>query len=244
MHHTARTTLVAVTLLAVASAASLCGCASHSRSASGPVAGPVTKAEQQAMTPQQALDRLAAGNERFVAGKSMHRNFPEQVRATAPGQFPYAVVLSCMDSRSAPEIIFDQGLGDLFVPRLAGNYVQADMLGGMEFATKVSGARLIVVVGHSACGAVMGACDNVELGNLTTVIQAIRPAVANVQTNSADRSSANPAFVRAVTIENVRLAVAKIRSDSPILRDLEQSGQIKIVGAMHELDTGKVVWLN
>lgn len=244
MHHIARTALVAVSLFTVVSAAGLPGCASHTSTRNAPLSGTMTRAEQQAMSPQQALDRLAAGNDRFVAGKSVDRDFPEQVRETATGQYPYAVVLSCIDSRSAPEIIFDQGLGDLFVPRIAGNYVQADLLGSMEFATKVAGARLVVVVGHTECGAVKGACDNVELGNLTTVIQAIRPAVNNVQTPSADRGSGNSAFVRAVTIENVRLTVEKIRTDSPILRDLEQSGQITIVGALHELDSGKVVWLN
>jgi len=196
------------------------------------------------MTPDQAVARLAAGNKRFVAGQSENRDYVAQARTTASGQYPFAVVLSCIDSRAAPEIVFDQGIGDVFVPRIAGNYVQADILGSMEFATKVAGAKVIVVVGHSECGAVKGACDDVQLGNLTTVIQAIRPAVKSVQNVSGERNSSNHEFVREVTVKNVQLTVEKIRTDSPILRELEQSGQIKIVGAMYDLATREVVWLN
>jgi len=204
----------------------------------------MTQAQQVAMTPDQALARLVEGNNRFVAGTSIHRDHPAQVATTALGQFPFAIVHSCIDSRSAPEIVFDQGLGDLFAPRIAGNYVQSDILGSMEFAAKVAGARLILVVGHSACGAVMGATDNVQLGNLTTVIQSIRPAVEQVKNVPGERNSKNAAFVTAATEMNVRMTVAKIRRDSTILRGLENSGQIKIVGALHDIATGKVTILN
>jgi carbonic anhydrase len=149
-------------------------------------------------------------------------------------------VLSCVDSRSSPEIVFDQGVGDLFVARVAGNYSTKDIIGSMEFATKVAGAKLIVVLGHNQCGAIKGACDNIELGNLSTVIQALRPAVDDVQGFSDDRSSKNDKFVQAVAEANVRRTVAHIRSDSPILSELERSGQLKIVGAMYDISNGQV----
>jgi carbonic anhydrase len=202
----------------------------------------IDKAEQSTITPDAALARLEEGNRRFVSGESLRRDYPAQVKATASGQYPMAVVLSCIDSRSGPEIVFDQGIGDLFVARVAGNYVQADILGSMEFATKVAGAKLIVVMGHTECGAIKGACDNVELGNLTTVIQALRPAVDDVKDIQDDRTSKNKKFVQLVAEANVRRTVAKIREDSPILRELEQSGQIKIVGAMNDLSTGLVTF--
>ncbi|MDZ4831331.1 MAG: carbonic anhydrase family protein [Phycisphaerae bacterium] len=229
--------------IVLVSSATFLGCANNSATRA-PMSATTTKAEQQAMTPDQAVARLAAGNKRFVAGQSENRDYVAQARTTASGQYPFAVVLSCIDSRAAPEIVFDQGIGDVFVPRIAGNYVQADILGSMEFATKVAGAKVIVVVGHSECGAVKGACDDVQLGNLTTVIQAIRPAVKSVQNVSGERNSSNHEFVREVTVKNVQLTVEKIRTDSPILRELEQSGQIKIVGAMYDLATREVVWLN
>jgi carbonic anhydrase len=218
------------------------GCATQATA--GASSATIDKAQQQAMTPDQALSRLAEGNKRFVAGTSFHRDFTAQRNATATGQYPFAVVLSCIDSRSAPEIVFDQGIGDLFVPRIAGNYAQADILGSMEFATKVAGARLIVVMGHTECGAVKGACDNVEFGNLTTVIKAIRPAVDDVKDISTDRTSKNHQFVAEVTEMNVRRTVAKIRSDSAIIHELEASGQVKVLGAIHDLATGRVTFLN
>jgi len=204
----------------------------------------MTKAAQQAMTPDAAILRLADGNARFASGRSVHPNFLAQADAAAGGQYPFAVVLCCIDSRSAPEIIFDQGIGDLFVPRVAGNYSTVDILGSMEFATAVAGAKAIMVVGHTGCGAVMGACDNVQMGNLSAVIDAIRPAVMAVPGFQNDRTSTNTAFVNAVTEENVRRTVAKIRSDSAILRELEQSGKIKIVGAMHDLSTHRITFLH
>jgi carbonic anhydrase len=230
---------LAATLAAAAIVASFAGCASHK----AVTTNIMTQAEQQAMSPDDAVARLAEGNRRFMTGQADPRDLPAQVQGSATAQFPFAVVLSCIDSRSSPELVFDQGLGDIFAPRIAGNYVQADLLGSMEFATKVAGARLIVVMGHNACGAVMGACDDVQMGNLTTVIQAIRPAVNAVQTPTTNRTSANAEFVQKVAVENVRLTVEKIRTDSPILRDLERSGKIKIVGAMQDLNTGAVQFL-
>lgn len=231
---------VASLFLAAASGCSTggAGTSTHAHTAA------MSSEKQKAMTPDQALARLADGNRRFVQGTSLRRDLGAQRAATAPGQHPFAVVLSCIDSRSAPEIVFDQGIGDIFSPRIAGNYANTDILGSMEFATKVAGARIVVVVGHTACGAVMGACDNVELGNLTTVIRAIRPAVDATPGAGADRSSGNEAFVLAVTETNVRRTVDRIRSESEILRDLERSGQIKVVGAMHDLATGRVTFLN
>jgi carbonic anhydrase len=200
------------------------------------------KAAQSQITPDQALARLTDGNRRFVAGQSLHRDYPAQVKATSSGQYPFAVVIACLDSRTSPEIIFDQGIGDLFVARVAGNYCPADLLGSTEFGAKVAGAKLVMVLGHTECGAIKGACDNVELGNLTTVMNALKPAVADVP-ETGDRSSKNAKFVRAVTEANVRRTVASIRSNSGILREMEQSGQIKIVGAMYDISTGQVTLL-
>ncbi len=225
---------------AIGFAGVLTGCAGHRAG----LTATMTAQQQQAMTPDQALARLTEGNRRFATGTSLQRDLSAQKRETATGQHPFAVVLSCIDSRSAPEIVFDQGIGDIFVPRIAGNYATTDILGSMEFATKVAGARVIVVVGHTECGAVKGACDDVRLGNLTTVIQAIRPAVDEVSNVPGDRASSNPSFVLAATEQNVRRTVLKIRSESEILRDLERSGQIRIVGAMHDLATGRVTYLN
>lgn len=236
--HSIRRAFRLVVVASVVVSSALAGCQS---AASNQI---MTQAEQQAMTPTQAIMRLAEGNARFANGQSVRRDLTAQARETATGQYPFAVVLACIDSRCAPEIVFDQGVGKIFAPRMAGNYAQADVLGGMEFATKISGAKAIVVVGHTRCGAVMGACDNVQLGNLTTVIDAIRPAVNAVPGFEGARTSQNTAFVDAVTEENVRLTIAKIRRDSPILRELEETGKIKIAGAMHDLSTGRVTFIN
>jgi carbonic anhydrase len=204
---------------------------------------PMSRSEQQSMQPDQALTRLVEGNRRFVAGQSVHRDYVGEARVAAEGQYPFATILSCIDSRSIPEILFDQGIGDLFVARVAGNYAPTDIIGSMEFATKVAGSKLVVVMGHTECGALKGACDNVELGNLTTVIQAIRPAVDDVQDVPGDRNSKNKKFLYAVTMANVRRTVSKLRQYSPILRELEGTGQIKIVGAIQDLATGQVTFL-
>jgi carbonic anhydrase len=239
LRNTRRTLTIAAAVGGSLIAGLMPGCAS-SRS----ISATMTAQQQQAMTPDQALARLEEGNRRFVAGTSLRRDFPAQRDATASGQHPFAVVLSCIDSRSAPEIVFDQGIGDVFAPRIAGNYANADILGSMEFATKVAGARVVVVMGHTECGAVKGACDNVELGNLTTVIRAIRPAVDATTNAGGARTSENHAFVLAVTEANVRRTVNRIRTESDILRDLEKSGRLRVVGAMHDLETGRVTFLN
>jgi carbonic anhydrase len=232
--------------LAVCSAlacAGLTGCAQSAPAASPAlVSTTMDSAQQAAMTPDAALARLQEGNQRFVSGNSLQRDYPAQVKATSTGQYPFAVVLSCIDSRSTPEVVFDQGIGDLFVARVAGNFTTPEITGSIEFATKVAGAKLIVVLGHTECGAIKGACDNVQLGNLTTVIQALQPAVDDVKDVQGDRNSKNKQFVLLVTEANVRRTVAKLRADSPILRDLEASGQIKIVGAIHDISTGQVTF--
>lgn len=239
------TTWKLIAVLGLSAVAGLIGCAgSGGGSSSGAVSATMTSAEQKAMSPNAALARLVEGNRRFCAGASEHRDYVAQMKATATGQYPFAVVLACIDSRSAPEIVFDQGIGDLFVPRVAGNYAFIDILGSMEFATKVAGARLIVVMGHTECGAVKGACDNVELGNLTPLIQALRPAVDEVNNVPGERNSKNHALVLAATEMNVRRTVARIRSESPIIRSLEESGQLRIVGSMHDISTGRVRFLD
>ena len=202
-------------------------------------------AKQDAMTPEMAVEKLKAGNRRFVEGTMHNRNLSAQAQRTASaGQYPFAVILSCLDSRSAPEIIFDQGVGDLFVARVAGNVISDDMLGSFEFATKVSGSKLVVVMGHSACGAVMGACDGVELGHLTGLLAKITPAVdATPVAADAERSSANAEFVEAVTEANAKMQVADILRRSPILKALVDQGEVQVVPAMHNLSTGEVEFL-
>jgi carbonic anhydrase len=235
--------LVLVSALSLLMMAGLIGCAGG---ATPPVivSSTIDKAEQSAITPDEALARLKDGNQRFVTADSLRRDYPAQVKATSSGQYPFAAVLSCMDSRSSPEIVFDQGIGDLFVVRIAGNYAQPDIMGSLEYATKVAGAKLVVVMGHTECGAIKGACDGVQMGNLTTIIQALQPAVDDVKDFQGDRTSKNKAFVLLVTEANVRRTVAKLREDSPILRELEQSGQIKIVGAIHDISTGQVTFFD
>lgn len=199
-----------------------------------------TKESQAAMTPQQALAELKAGNARFAAGKPLHRDFPAQVKATASSQYPFAVVLSCLDSRQPIEIVFDQGIGDIFSARVAGNVLDNDILGSMEFACKVSGAKLIAVVGHSNCGAIKGAVDDVELGDLTGLLAKIKPAMDAVPATIQPRNSKNPDYVNAVAEANVRLVMKEIRERSLILREMLDSGQIELVGGMYDLSTGRV----
>ena len=200
------------------------------------------KACQEAVTPQLIIDRFKQGNARFTSGKPTQRNYLKQTKATAAGQFPLAAVVSCIDSRAPAEIIFDQGIGDLFNARVAGNIVNEDILGSLEFATKVEGAKLIVVLGHTSCGAIKGACDDVKLGNLTGLISKIKPAISKIPNDGKDRSSKNDAFVQMVAEQNVRLTVETIRAKSPVLKEMEDKGEIKIVGAMYDLKTGKVEW--
>jgi carbonic anhydrase len=191
----------------------------------------------------EALSRLVAGNKRFSSGHSRVHPYLSQVHATASGQHPFAAVLSCIDSRVGPEIVFDQGIGDLFSMRVAGAVADEDALGGLEYATKVAGARLIVVLGHSHCGAVKGACDGVRLGNLTGLLARIKPAVDAVPASVAPRDSTNDAFVDQAARENVRLAIRTIREKSPVIAALEKSGDVRIVGAMYDVETGKTEFL-
>lgn len=203
----------------------------------------LTRAEQEALTPAEVLEMLRAGNRRFVAGTLTLRDHSSQVRKAALGQFPKAIVLSCVDSRVPVEDVFDRGIGDVFVARNAGNFVNVDVLGGMEFACKVAGAKLILVMGHEDCGAVKGAIDNVKLGNLTAMLKNIRPSVKEVAKKAGEGTSEDDRFVKKVTKQNVRDAIANIRKLSPILVDLEQQGQLKIVGAVYNMDTGEVDFL-
>ena len=203
----------------------------------------LTRAEQEALMPAEVLEMLRAGNRRFVAGTLTLRDHSAQVRKAALGQFPKAIVLSCVDSRVPVEDVFDRGIGDVFVTRNAGNFVNVDVLGGMEFACKVAGAKLILVMGHEDCGAVKGAIDNVKLGNLTAMLKNIRPSVKEVAKKAGEGTSEDDAFVQKVTKQNVRDAIANIRKLSPVLVDLEQQGQLKIVGAVYNMDTGEVDFL-
>jgi carbonic anhydrase len=199
-----------------------------------------TRESQAAMTPQQALTELREGNGRFVAGRPRNRNLPAQVAATASGQYPFAVVLSCLDSRQPIEIVLDQGIGDIFSARVAGNVLNDDILGSLEFACNASGAKLIAVIGHSNCGAIRGAVDNVELGSLTGLLGKIKPAMDAVPAAVQPRDSKNSAFVDGVSEANVRLVMKEIAERSPILRGMLDQGKIILVGGMYDLSTGKV----
>jgi carbonic anhydrase len=184
------------------------------------------------------------GNERFVSGRMKNCDLLAQVRATAMGQAPIAAVVGCIDSRVPPELIFDQRIGDIFAARIAGNFVDTDILGSLEFATKLSGAKLIVVLGHSECGAIKGAIDNVQLGNLTLMLTHIRPAVEEVSPRQVpgERSSQNKALVQAVADANVKLALRRLVTESSVLKELVDTKQLRIVGAMHDLSTGRVTF--
>ena len=198
------------------------------------------KDSQRSMTPKQALEKLKEGNQRFTSGKMVKRDYLQEVKETSGGQYPFAVLLSCLDSRTSSEIIFDQGIGDIFNARVAGNFVNTDILGSMEFACKAAGAKVILVVGHTSCGAVKGACDHVEMGNLTNVMKEIKPAVESVKNVPGEKSSKNNDFVEAVSKQNVMLAIKEIREKSPILAEMEKNGEIIIAGAMYDISTGSV----
>ena len=202
----------------------------------------LTQEAQAAITPAKALEMLKQGNERFVSGKAIERDYLAQVKQTSKGQFPFAAVVSCLDSRIPPAIVFDRGIGDLFVARVAGNFVNDDILGSLEFATKLAGAKLIVVMGHTECGAVKGACDAAQLGLLTTTLANINPAVKAVQGDYTPRSSQNAKFVQAVTEMNVQLTMQTLRERSVVLREMIDKGDIGLVGAMYDVSTGKVTF--
>jgi carbonic anhydrase len=195
---------------------------------------------QQQITPLQALEVLKEGNRRFVSNQKEDRNLLEQVRDTSNGQWPFAIVLSCIDSRTSSELIFDLGIGDVFNARIAGNIVNEDILGSMEFACKAAGSKLIVVLGHTKCGAIKGACDGVQLGNLTTLLSKIEPAVKAEDQTKENRSSANAAFVEKVSEINVRRNVEEILEKSQILKEMVDNGEIAIVGGMYDITTGEV----
>lgn len=203
----------------------------------------LTKEMQQAISPKMALDLLEQGNQRFINNLKVNRNLLQQANETSDGQHPFAVVLSCIDSRTSVEIIFDQGLGDVFSVRIAGNIVNEDILGSMEFGCKVAGSKIIVVLGHSKCGAVKGACDHVEMGNLTTLLKKIEPAVNDEKTET-QRNSSNENFVAKVTELNVKRAVQEVLDRSPILNEMVKKGEIGIIGANHNIETGEVTFLN
>lgn len=201
-----------------------------------------TKETQASLTPRMALEILKEGNERFVKNLKAQRDLLEQVNATRDGQWPFAIILSCIDSRTSAELIFDQGLGDIFSVRIAGNIVNTDILGSMEFACKLAGSKLIVVLGHTKCGAVKGACDHVEMGNLTELLSKLQPAVyAEKETADASkRNSKNSGFVENVSAINVKRTVKNIIERSFIIEQMVESGEIGVVGAMYNIDTGKV----
>lgn len=202
-----------------------------------------TAETQAAMTPARALALLKAGNERFVERRMFDHDLEYERQATAAGQFPLAAIVGCIDSRASNELIFDQSIGDIFSTRVAGNYIDDGVLGGLEFCCVLSGARMILVIGHDDCGAVKGACDDVVLGNLTRTLAHIKPAVAAVKGFEPDRSSDNSDFVQAVAQENVMLSLERIRSHSPLLRAMEESGEIGLQGGMYDLASGRVTFL-
>lgn len=200
---------------------------------------------QASMTTQKSIDELMAGNKRFLDNARINRDFLGQVGDTAGGQYPFAAVISCIDSRIPTEIIFDQGIGDIFNARVAGNFVNEDILGSIEFACKLAGSKLVMVLGHTSCGAVKGACDDAKLGNLSQMLDKIKPAVDSVQTEPDEaRNSTNLSFVNKVSAQNVRLTVADIKSKSPVLNEMFENGEIDIVGAMYDVSCGKVTLID
>jgi carbonic anhydrase len=201
-----------------------------------------TRETQATMTPQKALQYLKEGNQRFQNNLKANRNLLEQVNDTSDGQFPFATILSCIDSRVSAELVFDQGLGDIFSVRIAGNFVNEDILGSMEFACKLAGTKLIVVLGHTSCGAIKGACDNAKMGNLTKLIEKITPAVNAVEQpkDPSLRNSSNSEFVDNVSAKNVQLTIARIQKESEILAEMKQKGEILVVGAMYDINSGEV----
>jgi len=203
-----------------------------------------TKETQAAMTPETALQVLKEGNTRFQNNSKAERDLMGQVGDTSGGQYPFATVLSCIDSRVSSELIFDQGIGDIFSVRIAGNFVNEDILGSMEFACKLAGTKLLVVLGHTACGAVKGACDHAKMGNLTKLIEKITPAVNAVTSPAAasSRTSANIEFVNNVSKKNVEMNMDRILKESPILADMQSNEEIMIVGGMYDINTGAVTF--
>jgi carbonic anhydrase len=201
-----------------------------------------TKELQSKLNPEKALKILMDGNKRFLGNKKADRNLLAQMGQTSKGQFPFATILSCIDSRVSSELIFDQGIGDIFSIRIAGNFVNKDILGSMEFACKLAGTKVILVLGHTACGAVKGACDDAKLGNLTSMLSKIKPAVEKVKEpqDSAQRNSSNLTFVNDVSKVNVELTIERIKNESEVLKEMQEAGEITIIGGMYHIDTGIV----
>ena len=197
-----------------------------------------SKETRDQLTPEHALEILKEGNKRFVNNIKVNRNLLEQKNETSAGQFPFAAILSCIDSRTSAELIFDQGLGDIFSIRIAGNIVNTDILGSMEFACKIAGSKLIVVLGHTNCGAIQGACNHLELGHVTSLLAKIQPAIQQVEIDSTNSNASE--YFRMVTIENVHLTVNRVRKESEILNQMEKIGEIKIIGGVHDLESGQV----
>lgn len=200
------------------------------------------KDRQESLTPDRAITLLKEGNARFVEKKVANHDYHQQINMTSTGQFPIAAVVSCIDSRVPAEVVFDLGIGDIFSARVAGNVVNTDILGSLEFACKVAGSKAIVVLGHTHCGAVKGACDDVQLGNLTHLLGKIKPAVNGVDNVQGERNSSNSDFVQKVSDKNVELTVENIRTDSPVLKEMEDNGELQIIGAMYDIKTGKVTF--
>ena len=228
--------------------ASLMGCATSqaqvTASYSYDPTVPLTAETQAALTPTQVLQRLKDGNDRFLASESVDRDFIAEVRETADGQYPMAVILGCIDSRVPHEIVFDKGVGDVFSARVAGNFVNTDILGSLEFATAVAGSKVVVVLGHTECGAVKGACDHVQLGNLTATLSNIAPAVYAVgDIVPGEQSSKNKPYVQAVAVRNVEMTVRNMVERSTVMHDLVREGKLIVVGAMHDVATGEVMFM-
>ena len=204
----------------------------------------LNKQMQEAITPSMALELLKEGNQRFINNLKVNRNLLQQANETSDGQHPFAVILSCIDSRTSAELIFDQGLGDVFSVRIAGNIINEDILGSMEFGCKVAGSKIIIVLGHTKCGAVKGACDHVEMGNLTALLTKIRPAVDDENTTKENRTSSNNKFVEKVSAINIKRTVKSIMERSPILKEMIETGKIGIAGGVHDISTGQVTFFN
>ncbi|MGB5528578.1 MAG: carbonic anhydrase family protein [Ignavibacteriaceae bacterium] len=202
----------------------------------------LTKELRDKLTPDEALEVLRNGNERFVNNLKARRNLLEQVNDTSAGQHPFAAILSCMDSRTSAELIFDQGLGDIFSIRVAGNILNEDILGSLEFATKIAGSKIIVVLGHTKCGAITAACDDIRMGRLTRLLGKIKPVIESETETQAQRNGSNPSFVFNVTKLNVQMTIKKIYERSVIISGLLRTGKIKIVGGLYDVDTGRVVF--
>lgn len=203
-----------------------------------------TQVSQTSLSNKDAVTMLKEGNQRFLENKTLQRDLHTQIKETATGQYPFAAVVSCIDSRIPTEIIFDQGVGDIFNARVAGNFVNEDILGSLEFACKLAGSKVIVIMGHTSCGAVKGACDHAKLGNLTAMLSKITPALDEVSTEEGvDRSSKNLDFVNQVAVKNVHLNIARLKAESPVLNEMINNGEIDVVGAMYDVKSGSVSFL-